>query len=593
MSETRKLAAILVSDVVGYSRLAGADEERTLARLRALRSDLVDPSIALHHGRVVKRTGDGSIIEFRSVVDAVRCAIEVQNGLIERNAGVPPEKRIEFRVGIHLGDVVEESDGDLMGDGVNIAARLEGVCDPGAICLSEDAYRQVKSRLDLKVADLGPKELKNIAEAIRVYSLQVGTAVQAKPVTPPPAAEKREPPRLSLVVLPFANIGGDPEQEYFVDGVTENLTTDLSRISGAFVIARNTAFAYKGKAGDVKQIGRDLNVRYVLEGSVQRSGSRMRVNVQVVETDTGAHLWAERFDKPVADLFDMQDEIVSRLANRLGQELARVEAARAGRSANPDSMDHYFLGLAHLNKGATTEFLGKARSHFDRALDLDPENVDALVGRAQVDVTAVADWLSEDRAGRLRSAEADLGKALRLRPGNAHAHAVLGWARMYSNRALQGIAECERALAIDPNVAAVHGWIGMGKYFVGRNEETEAHVLEALRISPRDTRANWWTSFVGIAKLHSGRDEEAVPWLSRTIELNPNDPVPHFCLAAALARLGRIEEAREAVRAGLELEPSFTSALLRRSMAFSDNPVFLAGRERLYEGMRLAGVPEG
>ena len=251
MSETRKIAAILVADVVGYSRLAGADEDRTLARLRGLRSDLIDPAIAAHHGRIVKRTGDGSLIEFRSVVDAVRCAIEVQNGMVERNAGVPPERRIEFRVGIHLGDVVEESDGDLMGDGVNIAARLEGIAKPGAICLSEDAYRQVKGRLDLAVTDLGPTQLKNIAEPIRVYSLEVGEPAQAKPA-PAPAPEKSAPPRLSIVVLPFANIGGDPEQEHFVDGVTESLTTDLSRIRGAVVIARNTAFTYKGKPLDVK-----------------------------------------------------------------------------------------------------------------------------------------------------------------------------------------------------------------------------------------------------------------------------------------------------------------------------------------------------
>ena len=246
MAETRKIAAILVADVVGYSRLAGADEEGTLARLRALRSDLIDPAIAAHHGRVVKRTGDGSLIEFRSVVDAVRCAIEVQNGMVERNAGVPPERRIEFRIGIHLGDVVEEADGDLMGDGVNIAARLEGIAKPGAICLSEDAYRQVKGRLDLAVIDLGPTQLKNIAEPIRVYSLEVGAPANAKPA-PAPAPEKSAPPRLSIVVLPFANIGGDPEQEHFVDGVTESLTTDLSRIRGAVVIGRNTAFTYKGK----------------------------------------------------------------------------------------------------------------------------------------------------------------------------------------------------------------------------------------------------------------------------------------------------------------------------------------------------------
>ena len=265
MAETRKLAAILVSDVVGYSRLAGSDEDRTLARLRALRSDLIDPTIAVHNGRVVKRTGDGAIVEFRSVVDAVRCAIEVQNATVERNAGLPPERRIEFRVGIHLGDVVAEADGDLMGNGVNIAARLEGVAKPGGICLSEDAYRQVKDRLDLAVTDLGEKQLKNLVQPIRVYSLEMGVPPEAESVW---AKSQTSASRLSIVVLPFINIGGDAEQEYFVDEVTESLTTDLSRISGSFVIARNSAFAYKGKSPDVRQIGRELNVRYVLEGSV-------------------------------------------------------------------------------------------------------------------------------------------------------------------------------------------------------------------------------------------------------------------------------------------------------------------------------------
>ena len=591
MSETRKLAAILVSDVVGYSRLAGADEDRTLARLRGLRSDLIDPAIAAHHGRTVKRTGDGSIIEFRSVVDAVRCAIEVQNGLIERNAGVPPDRRIEFRVGIHVGDVVEESDGDLMGDGVNIAARLEGIAKSGAICLSEDAYRQVSGRLDMEVTDLGPTQLKNIERSIRVYSLQVGTPA---PPTPSPAfsgLDRTISPRLSIVVLPFANIGGDPEQDYFVDGVTESLTTDLSRISSAFVIGRSTAFTYKGKAVDLKQIGRDLNVRYVLEGSVQRGGNRMRVNVQLINAETGSHLWAERFDKPVDDLFDMQDEIVSRLANRLEHELLRAEAWRAERSANPDSMDHYFLGLAVYNAGITAELLGKARSHFDRALDLDPTNVDALVCRAWVDLLSAANYWSDDRAARRRAAEFDLGKALRLRPDNAYAHCALGVLRMYSNRAAQGIAQCERALAINRNLAAAHAWIGMAKLFAGRNEETEGHVLEALRISPRDTRAFGWMHYAGAAKLGAGRDEEAVAWLNRSIELGPNWPTSHFWLAAALARLGRLKEASEQARAGLELDPGFTIARLRSS-AFSDNPVYLAGREHVYDGLHKAGLPE-
>src|SRR5271165_838685 len=300
MSETRKLAAILVADVVGYSRLTGADEEGTLARLRTLRSDLINPTIAVHNGRVVKRTGDGAIVEFRSVVEAVRCAVEVRSGLAERNVGVPADKRIEARVGIHLGDVVEKADGDLMGDGVNVAARLESICEPGGICLSEDAYRQVRGRLDLAVRDLGPTQLKNIAEPIRVYSFEVGEPAQAQP-GPAPAPEKFAAPRLSMVVLPFANIGADTQQEHFVDGVTESLTTDLSRIRGSFVIGRNTAFTYKGKHVDLKQIGRELNVRYVLEGSVQRGGNRMRVNVQLIDAETGNHLWAERFDKPLAD----------------------------------------------------------------------------------------------------------------------------------------------------------------------------------------------------------------------------------------------------------------------------------------------------
>ena len=420
MAETRKLAAISAADVVGYSRLTGADEDRTLARLRALRSDLIDPTIAVHHGRVVKRTGDGALVEFRSVVDAVRCAIEVQNGMVERNAGLPAERRIEFRIGIHLGDVVEESDGDLMGDGVNIAARLEGIAKPGTIFLSEDAYRQVKARLDLAVTDLGSTQLKNIAEPVRVYSLEVGVPAQAKP------APHAKAPRLSIVVLPFTNIGDDPEQEYFVDGVTESLTTDLSRISGSLVIARNTAFTYKGKHVDVKQIGRDLGVRYVLEGSVQRGGNRLRINVQLIDAETGNHLWAQRFDKPVADLFDMQDEIVARLANELNAELIALEARRAEQSPNPDSMDLYFQGMAWANKGVNPEYFAKARACFERALALDPANVDGLVGQARIDAEMVGGGLADDRAARLASAEAALNKALSLAPNYPWAHTWMG-----------------------------------------------------------------------------------------------------------------------------------------------------------------------
>ena len=290
MSETRKLAAILAADVVGFSRLAGADEDRTLARLRALRSDLIDPTIAVHNGRVVKRMGDGFLVEFRSVVDAVRCAIEVQNSMVERNAGLPEERRIEFRIGIHLGDVVEESDGDLMGDGVNIAARLEGIAKPGAICLSEDAYRQVRARLDFAVSDLGEAQLKNIAEPVRIYSLEVGVPAQAKPAPPakPAAPEKPSPPpasrKPSIAVLAFNNMSGDAEQEYFSDGISEDIITDLSKLSELHVVARNSSFVYKKAASPVAEVAKALGVRYVLEGSVRKAGNRVRVTAQLIDS---------------------------------------------------------------------------------------------------------------------------------------------------------------------------------------------------------------------------------------------------------------------------------------------------------------------
>jgi TolB-like protein/class 3 adenylate cyclase len=588
MAETRKLAAILAADVVGYSRLASGDEDRTLARLRALRSDLIDPTIAVHNGRMVKRTGDGSLVEFRSVVDAVRCAIEVQNGMVERNAGLPPDRKIEFRVGIHLGDVVEESDGDLMGDGVNIAARLEGIAAPGAICLSEDAYRQVKSRLDLAVSDLGPTQLKNISEPVRVYSLQVGGPVPGKPAAPLPQTSA---PRLSIVVLPFANIGGDPEQEYFIDGVTESLTTDLSRISGSFVIARNTAFTYKGKPFDVKQIGRELNVRYILEGSVQRGGSRMRVNVQLIDAETGNHLWAERFDKPVADLFDMQDEIVARLASQLGTRMVEAEARRAERSAHPDSMDLYFQGLVWWNKGQNPENVIQARGFFERAVALDPHNVDALATEAWIDVLAAASFIPTDRVARIAAAEAATTMVLSLAPNHAFAHLVLGSAYIYSNRGALGIAECEHALALDRCLAAAHAIIGHGKNTLGHAEETEGHILEALRLSPRDIMAYHWMFLAGVAKLQLGSDEEAVAWERRSIDANRNFPLAHFYLAVALAHLGRLDEARAAVRSGLALDPTYTVGRWR-SIKMSDNLTFLAQRERVPDGLRKAGVPE-
>jgi TolB-like protein/class 3 adenylate cyclase len=591
MSATRKLAAILVADVVGYSRLAGADEDRTLARLRGLRSDLIDPAVAAHHGRVVKRTGDGAIVEFRSVVDAVRCAIEMQTGLVERNAGLPPERRIEFRVGVHLGDLVEESDGDLMGDGVNIAARLEGVCEPGGVCLSAAAYEQIRDRVSETFIDLGEKQLKNIARPLRVYALKLesgGVARAAKAPTPP----RREPPRLSLVVLPFANISGDPEQDYFVDGVTESLTTDLSRISGAFVIGRSTAFTYKGKAADLQRIGRELNVRYVLEGSVQRAGYRMRVNVQLIEAETGRRLWAERSDKPVTDLFDMQDEIVSRLANQLNAELVAAEARRAEQAPNPDSMDFYFQGQALLNRGFAPEMLAKARGFFERALELDPGNIDALVGVAGVDVLVCISDMTDDPQALLAAAEARLIKALAATPNNAYAHLFMGVVLRATYRAQRSVEELERALAIDPNLAGARALMGSALACMGRAQEAEAHVQEALRLSPRDAMIFEWFLILGTAKMLLGEFAEASAWLRKSIDANRNRPLAFFLLGACLAHLGRLDEARREVRAGLAVDPGFTLRRFRAG-AQSENAVYLAQRARVMEGIRLAGVPEG
>jgi TolB-like protein/DNA-binding winged helix-turn-helix (wHTH) protein len=399
-------------------------------------------------------------------------------------------------------------------------------------------------------------------------------------------------PRLSIVVLPFANFGGDPEQDYFADGVTESLTTDLSRISGSFVIGRHTAFTYKGKAADLKKIGRELNVRYVLEGSVQRGGNRLRVNAQLVDAETGNHLWAERFEKPVADLFDMQDEIVSRLANTLNAQLIEVEARRAERSTHPDAMDLYFQGWAWANNGTTAEYMTQAQAFFDRSLALDPGNIEALVGSARVKAAIGGNLTRDDWTAQFAAAEAAVARALSLAPNHARAHSVLGLVQAFTNRAVQGIAECERALALDRNLADAHGFIGLAKSFLARGEETETHIREAFRLSPRDNNAYRWLMYVGLAKLLIGADAEAVAWLRRSIEANRNHPMPHWYLAAALSLLGSLDEARAAAQAGLVLNPTFTIRRYR-ARAASNQMAYLAGRERVCEGMRMAGVPEG
>jgi TolB-like protein/class 3 adenylate cyclase len=426
----RRLSAILAADVAGYSRLMHNDEEATHAKLAALLTDAVAPAIAEHGGRVVKNTGDGFLAEFPSAVQAVRAAAQFQTRIKELTVGDAEDRRIALRVGVNIGDVIVEPH-DIFGDGVNIAARLEGIAEPGGICISSSTFDQVRGKVGIEFADLGEQNLKNIDRPVRAYALvrdEFSLPTKGSSTTPSPPSV----PHLSIVVLPFANISGDPEQEYFVDGVTESLTTDLSRISGALVIACNTAFTFKGKAIDVKKLGRELNVRYVLEGSMQRGGNRLRVNVQLIDAETGNHLWAERFDKPVADLFDMQDEIVSRLANTLDAHLIAAEARRVESSLHPDSLDLVFQGRGWFNKGLIPDYMARARGFFEKAVALDPENVEAMVGLARVDTMTGAALMTDDWSALLASAEATLTKALSLAPNHAVAHMLLAsckWSR--------------------------------------------------------------------------------------------------------------------------------------------------------------------
>ena len=644
MSETRKLAAILVADVVGYSRLAGADEDRTLARLRGLRSDLIDPAIAAHHGRIVKRTGDGSIIEFRSVVDAVRCAIEMQNGLIERNAGVPEDRRIEFRIGVHVGDVVEESDGDLMGDGVNIAARLEGIAKPGTICLSEDAYRQVKGRLDLAVTDLGLTELKNIAEPIRVYSLRVGVPAPAKPaelVTPAapmpqtrrfglaplaaalaallivlaggawwllganrPASVATNAPaeaaRLSIVVLPFANLSGDPGQDYLVDALTDELTTSLARLPGTFVIARNTATTFKGKPVDVKAIGKDLGVRYVLEGSVQPSGDRMRVNAQLIDAGSGAHLWAEQFDTPRADLLQTQDAIITHLTRALDFQLSQAEGARLKRTpaANPNAED---LALQCAAGAWRAGWIGKeadaAYALCEQALAIDPNNSRALRILGLKFLNLAQSGGSSDSKGDLERADELESKALALDPDSTWSHVYKGGILSFQARYQEAVAEHERALALDPSNVYAAASLGFDYLNFGEFDKSLKYFDTAIRASPYDSALAYWYGGKAVANFGLKRYDQAIELARQAIAIKPDyTQFIHASLVAALSLSGHDAEAREALQRYLALPSTGPLKTIAAWKAYfsaqGGGPPRLETNERTYDGLRKAGMPE-
>jgi adenylate cyclase len=475
MAESRKLAAILAADVVGYSRLAGSDEDRTLARLRALRSDLIDPTIAVHNGRVGKRTGDGALVEFRSVVDAVRCAVEIQNAMVERNAGVPAERGIEFRIGIHLGDVVEESDGDLMGDSVNIAARLEGIAQPGAICLSEDAYRQVRARLDLKVDDLGQTQLKNIVEPVRVYSLQVGLPAQAKAASPVEPEEKSAPrlalpDKPSIAALPFQNMSGDPEQ-YFADGMVEDIITALSRARWLFVVARNSSFTYKGKAVDIKQVGRELGVRYVLEGSVRKAAARLRITCQLIDALTGAHLWADRFDGSTEDVFELQDKVALGVAGVIEPALQEAEIRRS--IARPTSSDltayDLYLRALPLMRGWGREPALQGLDLLREAIARDPNYGRALVGAAWCAGQLFAGGWAEDPETDRREALDLVRRAVKAAPDDPEVLVrAAGTLDVVGEDIGRSLAMLDRALTLNPSNAVGWFWSGFLRLFADR-----------------------------------------------------------------------------------------------------------------------------
>jgi adenylate cyclase len=628
VSEVRKIAAILVADVVGYSRLAGADEDRTLSRLRALRSDLIDPSVAHHHGRIVKRTGDGLIAEFRSVVEAVRCATALQNGVLERNVGVADDRRIDFRIGIHLGDVVEEADGDLMGDGVNIAARLEGIAKPGAICLSEDAYRQVKGRLDLAANDLGLTQLKNIAEPIRVYSFQVGVLAQAKAATEPldsPLKPKRrsallpliagilalvttvggawyflagnrvapvaatapapaEAAHLSIVVLPFANLSGDPAQDYFADGVTENLTTDLARIRDSFVIARNTAFTFKGKAMDAKEIGKELGVRYVLEGSVQRDQNRMRVNAQLIDAQSGAHLWADRFEEDVADLFKLQDQVVARLANSLGIELVEAEAEKGARSKNPDAVDLAMRGQAlALQPPFTKDSIDAARALFEQALKIDSNYAAALAGDAYTYMAEYAYGWTNPQTDYDAKILAQADRAIALAPDNWWAYYAKCTYLYLSHRANEALGAADAALVANPNAAPLYAARGNAETSLGQFEQAKSDLRQAIRLSPREPKIGMWHMMLSSPELGQGHYKTAIEELQKAVDAGFRPYSPYANLAAAYALDGKMDEAKSALVEARRLKPGLT---VKWVIAHSPNLPFL------FDGLRKAGLPE-
>jgi adenylate cyclase len=609
MSETRKHVAILAADVVVHNRFAGEDDDRAVPRVRGLPRDLIDAAAAAHTGRVVKRTGDRVLVEFRNVVDAVRAAIEAQDGMVELNAGLPPQRRVEFRIGIHIGDVVEEIDGDLTGDGVNIAGRLERTAKPGTISLSEDAYRQASGSLDTEVIDLGWQAGVPIQTKTRPALALLGSGIAVLLITiaagswylfsanrpaavtasaPAPVASNAavavEAVYLSMVVLPFTNLSNDPSQDYFSDGITENLTIDLSRIRNSFVIARNTAFTFRGRNIDPKMIGKELGVRYVLEGSVQHDQRRVRVDAHLIDAQSGAQLLADRAEEDVSDLFKLQDQLVERLSNKLGYELVKAKTEKGARSTNSEVIDLFMRGMALFEQQPPTKdnnYL--ARALFDQALKIEPNNADALTGDA---ATYLIDYLYGWTSSKTNYDVKVLGQAeqaIALAPDSVFAYWHKGVYLYYSHRSNEALGAANAGLAVNPNFAPLYAIRCSAGASTGHFERAKFDILQALRLSPRDPLIGGWYVQLGDAELGLRNFDAAIGAYHKSIELGFRNFVPYVDLAAAYAVVGKMEEAQAALAEARRLNPKLTVKWLQ-AVAPNLPPLF--------EGVRRAGLPE-
>jgi len=626
----RRLAAILAADIAGYSRLMHADEPATVRDLKAHQSVIL-PLIGRHGGRIIDTAGDGILAEFPSVIGATECAVELQTVMAERNKRVPERRRMLFRIGINLGDVIHD-ESRIYGDGINIAARLEALAEPGGVLVSSTVYDHVRGKLPFTFEDTGERQLKNIEQPVRTYRVMIpgaaftsGAAPLSRTATPDrrrrivlglaallillasvggwwvssrlflgQPADGTQAPRLSIVVLPFTNLSGDPNQDYFADGVTEDLTTDLSRLAGGFVISRNTAFTFKGKAVDARQVGRELGVRYVLEGSVRRTGRTVRVNAQLIDAGSGAHLWAEQMDVDQGTLTTSQDNfgIASRLARTLSVELINVEGRRAPR-ANPDAVDLTMRGWSILNAAPQQDEAKRAVTVFEDALRLDPDNSQARVGLAHALILIHRNRWDPERALILARADEAVTRAIALSPNYAHAHYVKAEVLALSRRFEAALATYDRAIALDPNHAAAYVSRGRALIAIGRAAETVAPVEKAIRLSPRDPDLFIWYYVLCHAHTHLARDAQAIEWCLKSTATGKSFFGAWTDLAAAYAWRGQKAEAAAAVAELLKVRPGFTvEQLAQDGSGYSDNPTFTKEFERIVEGARKAGLPE-